>query len=260
MKTIYDQVEKNIDSLVENNADWTACATSEQLQEARNGRLNLKFFDKDVPAEWLSDIKGKKILCLAGAGGLQAPLLACAGADVTVLDLSDKMLEKDRMIAKAENLPISIEKGNMCDLSRFADCTFDYILNPPSLMYVPDIRPVFKECYRVLKNSGTFIMMAPNPLNYVCDFVNDETDGYYKAVNRMPYCSAEHDPESNWIEYGHTLAEYIGEQINCGFVINGYMECQLEDITELHFMTRAVKGIRPAITPLTKGTEITKKN
>ncbi len=256
MKTIYDQIEKNIDSLVENNADWTACATSGQLQEARNGHLNLKFFDKDVPAEWLSNIKGKKILCLAGAGGLQAPLLACAGADVTVLDLSDKMLEKDRMIAKAENLPISIEKGNMCDLSRFADCTFDYILNPPSLMYVPDIRPVFKECYRVLKNSGTFIMMAPNPLNYVCDFVNDETGGYYKAVNRMPYCSADHDPESNWIEYGHTLAEYIGEQINCGFVINGYMECQLEDITELHFMTRAVKGIRPAITPLTKGTEI----
>lgn len=241
MKTIYDQVEKNIDSLVENIADWTAGATSEQLQDARNGLLKLKFFDKDVPAEWLSDIKGEKVLCLAGAGGLQAPLLACAGADVTVLDLSDKMLEKDRTIAKTENLSIRIEKGNMCDLSRFADCTFDYILNPPSLMYVPDIRPVFKECYRVLKNGGTFIMMAPNPLNYVCDFVNDATGGYYKAVNRMPYSSADHDPESDWIEYGHTMEAYIGGQIACGFLINGYVECQLEDITELHFMTRAVK-------------------
>ena len=103
-------------------------------------------------------------------------------------------------------------------------------------------RPVFKECYRVLKNGGTFIMMAPNPLNYVCDFVNDATGGYYKAVNRMPYCSADHDPESDWIEYGHTMEEYIGGQIDCGFLMNGYIECQLEDITELHFMTRAVKS------------------
>lgn len=241
MEKIYEQVEKNIDYLVENNVDWSVCATSEQMQMAREGQLKLKFFDKDVPAEWLSDIKGKKVLCLAGAGGLQAPLLACAGAEVTVLDISEKMLDKDREIAKIEKLRINIEKGNMCDLSRFADGSFDYILNPPSLMYVPDVRPVFKECYRVLKNKGIFILMAPNPMNYVCDFVDDEKGGYYKAVNRIPYCSADSDPSSDWIEYGHTMESYIGGQTDCGFLINGYVECQLEDITELYFMTKAIK-------------------
>lgn len=244
MQNIYEQVERNIDRLVEQNVDWTTCATSEQMNLARNGQLTLKFFDKDIPTEWISDIKGKKVLCLAGAGGLQAPLLACAGADVTVLDLSDKMLDKDRAIAKAENLHITIEKGNMCDLSRFADGTFDFILNPPSLMYVPDLTPVFQECYRVLKEGGTFIIMAPNPVNYLCDFVADENEGYYKAVNKMPYCSSTADPTGEWIEYGHTMEAYIGEQIACGFVINGYVECQLDDITELHFMTRAVKPAR----------------
>lgn len=243
MNTIFKQVEKNIDYLVENNADWTASATPEQLQAARDGQLNLKFFDKDVPAEWLEGVKGKKVLCLAGAGGLQAPLLACAEAEVTVLDLSDKMLDKDRKIAQAENLPIRIEKGNMCDLSRFVDGSFDMILNPPSLMYVPDVKPVFRECYRVLKKGGVFIMMAPNPVNYLCDFINDQAGGYYKAVNRMPYCSADADPASDWIEYGHTMESYIGGLIDCGFVINGYVECQLEDITELHFMTRAIKSV-----------------
>ena len=241
MNTIFEQVEKNIDHLVESNADWTASATPEQLQAARDGQLNLKFFVKDMPAEWLEGIKGKKVLCLAGAGGLQAPLLACAGAEVTVLDLSDKMLDKDREIAKRENLRIRIEKGNMCDLSRFEYDSFDMILNPPSLMYVPDVKPVFEECYRVLKKDGVFIMMAPNPVNYLCDFINDDKGGYYKAVNRMPYCSADADPTSDWIEYGHTMESYIGGLIDCGFVVNGYVECQLEDITELHFMTRAVK-------------------
>lgn len=238
---IYEKVEKNINDLVENNVNWSACATPEEMQKAREGQLSLKFFDKEIPTEWLKDIKGKRVLCLAGAGGLQAPLLACAGAEVTVLDLSEKMLAKDRAVAEKEQLNIRIEKGNMCDLSRFPDSSFDYILNPPSLMYVPDVRPVFKECYRVLKAGGIFIMAAPNPINYMCDFVNDENSGYYKAVNRMPYCSSDFDEMGDWVEYGHTMEDYIGGQIECGFVINGYVECQLEDITELHFLTRAVK-------------------
>jgi len=238
---VYEKVEKNINDLVENNVNWSACATPEELQKAREGQLSIKFFDKEIPADWLKDVKEKKVLCLAGAGGLQAPLLACAGAEVTVLDLSEKMLEKDKQVALQEHLNIRIEKGNMCDLSRFADGGFDYILNPTSLMYVPDVKPVFKECYRVLKKGGTFIMMAPNPINYLCDFVNDENGGYYKAVNRMPYCSSDFDDMNDWVEYGHTMEDYIGGQIECGFVINGYVECQMEDITELHFLTRAVK-------------------
>lgn len=241
MEKVYEQVEKNIDYLVENNADWTACATTEQMQQARNGQLNLKFFNKDVPTEWLSDIKGKKVLCLAGAGGLQAPLIACAGAEVTVLDISNKMLDKDREIAKNEKLQIEIVKGNMCDLSMFHDCQFDYIINPPSLMYVPELSVVFKECYRVLNKGGVFIMMAPNPINYVCDYIDDECGGYYKAVHKMPFCSKDYD-DSDWIEYGHTLEAYLGGLIGCGFLINGYVECQMDDITELYFMTRAIKG------------------
>ena len=238
---VFEQVEKNINNLVENNVNWSACATPEDMQKARDGQLTLMFYEKEVPAEWFADVKGKKVLCLAGAGGLQAPLLACAGAEVTVLDLSEKMLAKDKQIAEKEHLNIRVEKGNMCDLSRFENDSFDYILNPPSLMYVPDVKPVFKECYRVLKTGGAFIMMAPSPLNYLCDFVEDENGGYYKAVNRMPYCSSDFDHMGDWVEYGHTMEDYIGGQIACGFMINGYMECQMEDITELYFLTRAVK-------------------
>ena len=243
---IYEQVEKNIDELVEKNVYWSACATAKEMKRAKEEDIRIKFFDKEIPSDWLKNVKGKKVLCLAGAGGLQAPLLACAGADVTVLDISEKMLEKDREIAEKEQLSIKIEKGNMCDLSRFADCTFDYILNPTSLMYVPEVKPVFKECYRVLNNGGVFIMMAPNPINYMCDFVEDENGGYYKAVNKMPYCSSDFDGMGDWIEYGHTMEDYIGGQIECGFVINGYVECQLEDITELHFLTRAIKTANSA--------------
>ena len=242
MNNIVDQVEKNIDNLVINNADWTACATKEELDAARNGNVVLHFYDREVPKEWLSDIKGKKVLCLAGAGGLQAPLLACAGAEVTVIDISDKMLDKDRVLAKSENLSIDIVKGNMCDLSQFADNTFDLVVNPPSLMYIPDLDVVFKEVYRVTKTGGEFIIMAPNPINYVCDWINDENGGYYKAVHKMPWCSKDFD-DSDCIEYGHTMEEYLGGLIKCGFILNGYVELQREDITELMFMVKAKKGL-----------------
>jgi hypothetical protein len=57
----------------------------------------------------------------------------------------------------------------------------------------------------------------------------------------MPYCSTDFDSNGDWVEYGHTMEDYIGGQIECGFAITGYVECQLEDITELHFLTRAIK-------------------
>lgn len=240
MQDIYSRVEQNIDRLVENDVNWSACATPEQMQQAREGKLKLTFgVDGVIPSQWFGDLKGKKVLCLAGAGGLQAPLLACAGADVTVIDLSERMLDKDREIAARENLSIHIEHGNMCDLSRFADASFDLVLNPPSLCYVPEVNPVFREVYRVLKPGGTFIMISMNPIAYVCDW--DGAQQCYKAVNRMPYNSAEHDGQGDWVEFGHTMESYLGGQIAAGFVITGYLENQTEDITELYFITRSEK-------------------
>jgi len=237
---VYAQVERNIDQLAEENVGWAACATVEQLQKAREGTPELPFGPKRViPQQWLGELAGKKVLCLAGAGGLQAPLMACAGAQVTVLDLSLRMLEKDREIAEREKLCITIEHGNMCDLSRFDDASFDLVFNPPSLFYVPDVMHVFREVHRVLKPGGKFIMIAMNPIAYVCDW--DANLECYKAVNRMPYCSADHADQGDWIEYGHTMESYLGGQIAAGFVITGYLENQTEDITELYFAARSEK-------------------
>lgn len=240
MQDVYEQVERNIDRLVENDVNWAACATDAQLQRAREGKLEMTFgVDGVIPAEWLGNVKGRRVLCLAGAGGLQAPLLACAGAHVTVIDLSQRMLEKDRAIAAQEGLSIRIEHGNMCDLSRFEDASFDLVFNPPSLCYVPDVGPVFREVHRVLKHGGTFIMTSMTPLAYICDW--DEEMQCYKAVNRLPYSAQEHDEQSDWVEYGHTMEEYLGGQIAAGLVITGYLENQTSDITETYFITRSEK-------------------
>lgn len=65
MKSIFDQVEENMEGLVASQIDWTNCATSEQLQKAREGQLSLQVYQREIPAQWLGDLKGKKVLCPA---------------------------------------------------------------------------------------------------------------------------------------------------------------------------------------------------
>ena len=82
-------------------------------------------------------------------------------------------------------------------------------------------------------------MISMAPIAYVCDY--DEALGCYKAVNRMPYRSTDHADQGDWVEYGHTMESYIGGQLQCGFVLTGYKESQLEDITELYFAAKGEK-------------------
>ena len=53
---VFDQVEKNIDKLVEDNVNWSTPVSKEELEQARNGKLVLKFFDKEIPNEWVKDL------------------------------------------------------------------------------------------------------------------------------------------------------------------------------------------------------------
>ena len=69
----------------------------------------------------LGDVRGKKVLVLAGGGGQQSAALGLLGAQVTVLDLSDEQLEQDRRAAEHYGLSPVLLQGDMRDLTRFAD-------------------------------------------------------------------------------------------------------------------------------------------
>ena len=240
VKDVYEQVEKNIDSLVDGGVGFSIPVTHDQIENYKA----IRKCDFMPPPEWLPEnIADMKVLLLAGAGGQQAPLFAAIGANVTVIDLSGKMLEQDRLVAERENLKINIEKGNICDLSRFEDASFDLIYNPPSLFYVPDVIQVFRECHRVLKYGGIFIASLANPINYMCDY--DSEKNIYTVCNPLPYISHEHDEgcaEAGWIEYGHTWDSYLGGQTRCGFAIIGCIEGYYSDNPcDSWLLTRAVK-------------------
>ena len=83
------------DHQVKSGCKWTVPVSSEQVAAAKVGDLHVVLTPiKPVPLNWFPNLTGCKVLCLASGGGQQGPLLAAAGADVTVFDNSPAQLPR----------------------------------------------------------------------------------------------------------------------------------------------------------------------
>jgi len=220
---------------VQRKNQWTRPVTSQQIADARNGNWSIVLTPtKPVPREWFPDFSSGEIsvLCLAGSGGQQAPILAAAGANVTVFDLSPGQLGQDKLVAQKEGLSIEAVQGDMRDLSCFADGSFDLIVHPCSNCFVPDVRPVFREAARVLKPGGSILTGFTNPVFYIFDY--DEMEkGNLKVAHSIPYSdltSIPADEQQKLIDddepfcFGHSLTDQIAGQIESGLQITGFSE------------------------------------
>ncbi|GAA0734066.1 class I SAM-dependent methyltransferase [Clostridium oceanicum] len=252
---IIKQNELAWDKRVDDGICWTIPVSSEDIKNARNGVFDIKLTsEKSVPRSWFPlNLKGVKILCLACGGGQQGPILAAAGGEVTVFDISISQLKQDELVAKRENLNLETIKGNMCDLSRFKENTFDIVFCPVAVTYISDVNPVFKESYRVLKKNGKFMFGTVNPYIYLFDGKKWD-EGIFQVSNKLPFNSfdelneeeaTEFIKNKNAIEYSHTLEDLIGGQIIAGFKIDKFYEDIDKDeickYSSKYFATRAVK-------------------
>ncbi len=71
----------------------------------------------------------------------------------------------------------------------FGDGTFDLIFHPLSNCYVEEVKPIFKECFRVLRKGGILLCGLDNGINFIFE------------------------------QFSHTLEEQIGGQLEAGFVL-----------------------------------------
>lgn len=145
------------DRQVEQGNTYTVPVGQEEIARARNGDWRIVLTPtKPVPSEWFQPLVGLDVLCLASGGGQQGPILAAVGANVTVFDNSPSQLAQDRRVADREALAIETRQGDMADLSVFPDSRFDLIIHPVSNVFVPDVKPVWREAYRVLHQAAHF--------------------------------------------------------------------------------------------------------
>jgi 2-polyprenyl-3-methyl-5-hydroxy-6-metoxy-1,4-benzoquinol methylase len=100
------------------------------------------------PLELLGDVRDQRVLCLASGGGQQSVAFALLGAEVTVYDLSEEQLSRDRAAAEHYGVPVATMIGDMRDLSSLPAGFFDIVWHPYSLNFVPDARQVFLQVAR----------------------------------------------------------------------------------------------------------------
>jgi len=240
--------------------EWCIPVSRQIIESARHGDWDVILSPKrTVPKEWFGDLNGKQLLCLASGGGQQAPILAAAGAIVTSFDLSDEQLERDREVAKRNNLEMKFVQGDMADLSGFDAEYFDLIFHPVSNVFVPDVETVWKECFRILKPGGDLLAGFMNPVFFIFDQFEADRTGELKVKYSLPYS----EPESldDWgrneieesgrpLEFGHLLESQIGGQIKAGFHITGFYEDEwtgeatpLNDYCPVYIVTKATKPL-----------------
>jgi SAM-dependent methyltransferase len=126
-------------------------------------------------------------LCLASGGGQQGPILAAAGAHVTVFDNSDEQLKKDETVEKEYDLAIETVRGNMQELTCFDEGTFDMIVHPVSNCFIDNILPVWQESHRVLKENGSLLSGFSNPLMYMLDWEETDKTKRCELQHSIPY-------------------------------------------------------------------------
>jgi len=243
------------DRRVENGNRWTQPVTSEVIAAARRGEWQIGVSGTiPAPRHWFPPLENCHVLCLAGGGGQQAPILAAAGAIVTVLDFSPKQLAQDCFVAERDGLTLTTVQGDMADLSMFADESFDLIVHPVSNTYAPEIRPVWREAYRVLRPGGALLAGFINPINFVFD--DFQKRGELVVKYPLPYSEltsiSEEErqqiiEEGDTLQFSHTFDDQIGGQLDAGFLIAGFYEDRYSDGHRLvpymptHFATKALK-------------------
>ena len=194
------------------------------------------------PQGVMGEVAGKDVLCLASGGGQQSAAFGLLGARVTVFDLTETQLQRDREAAAHYGMKVQTVQGDMRDLSCFGDRSFDIIWHAFSISFVPDPRPAFAEVARLIRPGGLYRLEFPNP--FVAG-LSERWNGTGYLLAR-PYLDGSEllfeDP--NWQiknedgsltpvegprEYLHTLSGVVNSLLGHGFVLLGLWEELTQD-------------------------------
>jgi 2-polyprenyl-3-methyl-5-hydroxy-6-metoxy-1,4-benzoquinol methylase len=193
----------------------------------------------------LGDVKDKKLLDAGCGEGYLARYYAKKGADVTAIDLSQRLIETSEQLTESEGITIDYRVDNVCYIESAPNAEFDSILSNLVLLNIPCIDDAFREFHRVLKVGGVLVFSIVHPAfnfygpgSWEMGEKNPETkrrEGLYFKVDRY---FEEEEYERYWmtkqgdkfpepISFFHrTLSTYINALSNAGFQLLEFAEPQ----------------------------------
>jgi 2-polyprenyl-3-methyl-5-hydroxy-6-metoxy-1,4-benzoquinol methylase len=195
------------------------------------------------PEGLLGTIAGRDVLCLAAGGGQQSIAFALLGARVTVVDLAEAQLVRDRQVAAHYGLALATVQADMRDLSQLGANTFDIAYQPYSLNFVPDAEAVFREVARVLRPGGRYYLHCANPFASGISTRDWNGEGYTLRQRYVAGAATTYTDES-WVydrdrradapipgprEFRHTLSALLN-----GLIAHGFLLLHVSETKDLH--------------------------
>jgi SAM-dependent methyltransferase len=221
-----------------NRARWQALAEADALYTRPLLDLDAaSALERADPHGWLGPLDDRRVLCLAGGGGQQSAAFALLGAQVTVVDLSDAQIERDRQVAAHYGVQIRALQADMRDLSALDSRSFDIVQHAYSINFVPDVSMVFKQVARVLRPGGLYQLMFANPFTLAVNPRHWNGEGYPLTQPYLDGTPIQSEDEA-WVyrrdeagseaappipgprEYRHTLSTVINGLVQHRFTIH----------------------------------------
>jgi len=118
--------------------------------------LRLNFIDKKV------NLKNKKVLDVGCGGGILSESMAKLGAEVTGIDMGEKVIRIAKLHALQSKLDIDYQCASLEAIASKQKARFDVITCMEMLEHVPDPSIIVSLCEKLLKPGGTLFMSTIN--------------------------------------------------------------------------------------------------
>jgi SAM-dependent methyltransferase len=202
-----------------------AQAAYDEIAEEYAARVDTKphnaYLERPATLSLLPDVRGKRVLDAGCGPGIYVEWLGDHGAQVTALDGNAKMVQlaRQRLGSKAEVWQANLEEP----LDFLPDGSFDIVICPLVLDYLPNWEAVFKEFFRLMRVGGSLVFSIGHPFE---EFdLHRQTSNYFE-VERVSYPWRGFGVPVSMPSYRRPLSEVLNPLLAAGFRLERILEPQ----------------------------------
>lgn len=185
----------------------------------------------EIELEFLSHIKGKKILHLQCHFGQDSISLARLGAEVTAVDFSDEAIKAAQKINSELDLSVRFICSDVYELPSVLDEHFDYVFTSYGVLgWLPDMQRWGKVVSHFLKKGGKLLLVEFHPIVWMFDDDFSEIKYNYSTSKEIveelegTYADKDAPIKSKYVMWNHGLSEVLSSLLNNDLEIKTFKE------------------------------------